>query len=258
MSDVSNRLSPANQQGVAQIVPSDRAALSPVPPALLRWLTVGVAGAVLFTLTYLIEGATRPGYAAWQQAISALSLGPGGWIQQVNFVVFGGCTLCLAVAWWKILKGGVGAKVYPAFRGIEGFGLIAVGFFSQDPAAGYPPGAVLTAPTLHGEIHILGAFVIVFAIALGLSVMAWRFLSELHWRGWAVYSVISGILTLFFMALFGMAQHGGGNAGLFERLATNLETIWGVILLARLWAGAKFMRSTPSGLSTIVRGANPE
>jgi hypothetical protein len=43
----------------------------------LLWLSVGVAAAVLFTLIYLIEGMTRPGYNAWQQPVSALSLGPG-------------------------------------------------------------------------------------------------------------------------------------------------------------------------------------
>ncbi len=61
----------------------------PIPTPLLLWLSCGTIASVLFTITYLIEGATRLDYSAWQQAISALSLGPGGWVQQVNFVVFG-------------------------------------------------------------------------------------------------------------------------------------------------------------------------
>jgi hypothetical membrane protein len=243
MSDLSDQLSIANQPDLSQLDQSDLTSLTVVPHVLLLWLTFGVAGALLFTTTYLIEGAIRPGYSAWQQAISALSLGPGGWIQQANFVVFGVCTLCMAVAWRKILKGGVGAISYPLIRGIEGLGLILVGFFSQDPAPGYPPGASLTPLTIHGEIHIIGAYVIVGAMALGLFVIAWRFARGLHRWSWAVYSVSSGILTLFFMALFGMAQHSG-YAGLFERLATNVETVWGVLLLARLWAGMKLMRPT--------------
>jgi hypothetical protein len=89
---------------------------------------------------------------------------------------------------------------------------IVVGFFSQDPTPGYPPGtAHLSTLTLHG------------------------------W-GWAVYSVLSALLTLFFMALFGMTLQSGGAAGLFERLATSTETIWGVLLLIRLWTGTKFMQ----------------
>lgn len=47
-------------------------------------LTLGLVrcsgvGAFLFTATYLFEGFMCMGYDAWQQPISALSLGPGGW-----------------------------------------------------------------------------------------------------------------------------------------------------------------------------------
>jgi hypothetical membrane protein len=243
MSDLFDQLSPVHRPDLSQLVPSDLTSRTNVPRATLLWLTLGVAGGVLFTITYLIEGITRPGYSAWQQAISALSLGPGGWIQQGNFVIFGVCTLCMAVAWRKVLRGGVGAMSYPIIRSIEGLGLILVGLFSQDPAPGYPPGASLTPLTIHGEIHIIGAYVIVGAMAIGLFIIAWRFARDLHWWGWTACSVISGILTLVFMALFGMAQHSG-YAGLFERLATNIETIWGVLLLTRLWAGMKLMRPT--------------
>jgi hypothetical protein len=148
----------------------------------------------------------------------------------------------MAVAWRNVLKGGIGAISYPIIRGIEGLVVILVGFFSQDPAPGYPPGTrALTPLTLHGEIHIIGAFVIVGMLVLGFCVMAWRFARELHWWGWAIYSVLSAILTLVFMALFGMAQLSG-YTGLFERLAISTEPIWGVLLLACLWAGTKFMQ----------------
>jgi Protein of unknown function (DUF998) len=167
--------------------------------------------------------------------VSALSLGPGGWIQQANFVVFGVGTLCLAGAWRTVLGGGI---TYPLIRGIEGIVAILVGFFSQDPT-GYPPGRTLTTPTLHGEIHLIGAFVLVWTIILGFLVIAWRFARGLHWWGWAVYSVLSAILTLVFIALFGMAQQHGGDAGLFERLAVSTEPVWEVLLLARLWSGAQ-------------------
>jgi hypothetical protein len=226
--------SPANRSASSTPVKADPQVLSPLPRPSLLWLTFGVAGAILFTIVYLIEGATRPGYSAWQQPISALSLGPGGWLQQANFVFFGVCTLCLAAAWGKILTGGVGARAYPTLRGLEGLTSILVGFFSQDPG-GYPPGTRLSSPTLHGEIHIIGAFVLIGTIVFAFLVMAWHFARTLHWWGWAAYSVLGALLTLVFMALFGMAQHHGGPAGLYERLATGPETIWGALLLARLW-----------------------
>jgi Protein of unknown function (DUF998) len=212
----------------------------PVPTLLLLWLSCGTIASSLFAITYLIEGATRPGYSAWQQAISALSLGPGGWVQQVNFVVFGAIVIWTAFAWRKLLKGGVGATWYPIFRALEGLGLVVDGFFSQDPAFGYPKGAALTV-TLHGTIHVIFAFVSITSIALGFFVIARRLAGEPGWRGWATYSVITGILTIVFIATFGAlnGQHSE-IAGLFERLATGLGTIWGLIFFTRLWTGTGF------------------
>lgn len=238
-----------NQQAPAERCPDSQARASaghqPVLRTLLLWLTLGGASAALFTVVYLIEGVTRPRYDAMSQAISALALGPGGWLQQANFIVFGACLLGVAVAWRATLRGSAGAVVYPVIRGVEGVAFIAVGLFSDDPTRGYPPGATLTPTTFHGEIHIIGAYVIVSSMALGLCVMAWRFARELHWWGWATFSVVGAILTLFFMALFGMAQGGGAGvayAGLYERLATNSETVWTLALIIAMWAGARFMR----------------
>src|SRR5258708_12497852 len=92
---------------------ASRQTTRPVPIALLLWLSCGSIGSVLFTITYLIEGVTRPDYNAWQQAISALSLGPGGWVQQVNFVVFGVITIWTAFAWRQFLIGGGGPTSDP-------------------------------------------------------------------------------------------------------------------------------------------------
>ena len=207
MSDVADWLSFAKQPDLSQIAQSVFTALTSVTRALLLWLTVGVAGAVLFTTTYLIEGATRPGYNGWQQAISALSLGPGGWLQQADFIVF----RCVHTLYGCRLAGGTQRRrrrpvVSHHSRSrrarVDSRWLLLTG-----PSTWLSPrGTRLTPSTLHEEIHIIGAFVNVFAMVLGLFVMAWRFARDLHWRGWAVYSMISGILTLVFMALFGMVQ----------------------------------------------------
>jgi hypothetical protein len=207
------------------------------------WLTCGTLGSLLFTTVYLIEGATRPDYNAWQQAISALSLGPGGWVQQLNFVVFGAITIWTAFAWRVFLKGGPGATWYPILRALQGLALIVDGFFSQDPA-GYPPGGVaLSTPTLHAAIHQIFAFVSITAIAVGFFVLARRYAVEPGWRGWATYCVLSGILTIVLIATFGAltGQHSE-IAGLLERLATSVGTTWGLIFFTRLWLGAPFGR----------------
>lgn len=50
-------------------------------------LSAGVVGPVQFTLVYLVEGATRPGYDAMRNAVSALSLTPSGSVDIVSLVL---------------------------------------------------------------------------------------------------------------------------------------------------------------------------
>ena len=248
MPELSSQASPASQLASSRRVPADPTPAISVPRKLLLWLTYGVAGTLLFPIIYLIEGATRPGYNAWQQAISALSLGPDGWIQQADFALCGVSVLWSAFVWRKILKGGVCATWYPLIRGIEGVGLIAIAIFSQDPGYGYPPGTPVGPglSTLGGTLHLTFTIMIVQAMSLALFIIARRFWRNPNFRGWTSFSVACGLLPWIFMPFFGLAQNThsvfAGYAGLFERLATNADTIWGAVLLIPLWAGRKLVQ----------------
>ena len=57
----------------------------------------GMIGPVLFIAIFTLEGWLRPGYNPLGMFVSELSLGPGGWIQIVNFIVFG--VLLLVFTW---------------------------------------------------------------------------------------------------------------------------------------------------------------
>ena len=201
-----------------------------MPRGLLIWLLIcGTMGPALFDATYLIEGATRPGYDPWRQAISTLMVGPGGWVQQANFIVLGVITLGVAIVWRKILINGACATWYPIVRGIEGVSLIMIGFALTDP------------------LHTVWLFMIIGAMMAGLFIIARRFWGDPNWRGWVFYSVASGVLINVFIALFGIAQHTSAFAGVFERIGTNLEPAWGLVLFARLWTGTPFFRGPSAG-----------
>ena len=104
--------------------------------AALAW--AGIVAPVLFTATFLAQEALRRDeFSPVAQPVSALEVGPYGWVQQVNFVVLGlltmahaiglheGCVQCAAdgpdlccsfspecVTWW--LARSPGAKTLPA------------------------------------------------------------------------------------------------------------------------------------------------
>jgi Protein of unknown function (DUF998) len=184
----------------------------------------------IFDAVYLIEGTTRPGYDAWRQAISTLMVGPGGWVQQANSILLGGLTLVVAAVWRRILKGGVCATWYPIMRGIEGLSLIMIGFSLTDP------------------VHTFWLFMIIGAMMAGLFIIARRFWGDPNWRGWAFYSAASGVLINVCIALFGIATaHHFEYAGVLERVATNIEPIWGLAILGRLWTGTPFFRDAFAG-----------
>ncbi len=241
MADEPDRLLPASKRAASGAARADLPRARPLSRSLLILLTCGVAGTTLFPIIYVIEGATRPGYDAWRQAISALSLGPGGWIQQLDFALCGVSVLWMAFVWRKILAGGVCATWYPIIRGIEGLGLIAIAIFSTDPGYGYPPGTPggPGPSTLGGTLHLVFTILVVNAMTIGLFVIARRFWKRPLWRGWAAFSVACALWTIVFMTFFGLAQNThsvfAGYAGLFERLATNSDTIWSLVLVARLW-----------------------
>jgi hypothetical protein len=134
------------------------------------------------------------------------------------------------------------ASQFHCLRSDEGIGLLVDGIFSQDPAPGYPKGAILTAPTLHGEIHLIFATICITSIACSFFVLARRFAGDPHWRGWATSSLIIGLLTIIFIAAFGAATaNHSAFAGLLERLSTSFATVWGLFFLVRLWKGTPFM-----------------
>ena len=223
---MSTSSSQTTAQAIRKTTPSQTTV--PVPRNLLVWLTVGVGGTFLFVVIYLIEGATRPGFSAWQDTISSLSFGPYGWVQQANFMLCGVSCLLLAVVWRQVLKGGVCATWYPIMRAVEGVGLIGLGIFRVDP------------------LHTASMVVTIVAMVGGLFVIARRFWGDPNWRGWATFSIACGVWPNLVMPLFGVALNPhsvlAGYTGLIERLATSPDIVWGVVLLIPLWAGTKLVQ----------------
>ncbi|MGH9591150.1 MAG: DUF998 domain-containing protein [Terracidiphilus sp.] len=145
---------------------------------------------------------------------------PIGPIQQANFILFG---ILLCLFGWALrreLQNGWAALAIPFFQVLAGLGVIADGFFLW--------------PT---TLHMICALI---AFNAGLCVLfsfAWRVRQDIRWRGWATYSSLTAVVTMAFLFCFGMMNEVGGPAGMMEKLATVVRTIWSVALVTRLLLG---------------------
>ena len=198
----------------------------------------GVIGPALFVLSFLVQGAVRPGYDPLRHPVSSLSLGSSGWVQMATFWLSGLLIVGYAVA---LRRAGCG-RWTAVLVGLVGVGLVGAGSFAADPISGYPPGSPVPAPTTaHGEAHQLFSTPVFTALPAAMFVMSRRFFRSAE-AGWASYSLVSGLVFLasFVLSSFGFAQNPAlmPFGGLFQRLALVVGLGWLAALALHLRVGA--------------------
>ena len=130
----------------------------------------------------------RSDYDPLRHPVSALSLGPAGWVRMGTFWLAG---LLIAAYAAGLSRAGCGWWT-PVLVGLVGLGLVGAGVFAADPISGYPPGSPVPAPrTAHGVAHDLCSTPVFTALPASMVVMARRFVRD-GARGWAGHSLTSG------------------------------------------------------------------
>ena len=125
----------------------------------------GISGPIAFSIAFTVQGLVRRGeYDPIAEPVSALEAGPNGWIQQVNFVVFGLLLLVFAVG----LNRAIASPRLPTVSGVllllTGIGLLlAAALPLREDAAGatYDPGG-----------HFISGVVFFLSSALALVVLS--------------------------------------------------------------------------------------
>ena len=192
-------------------------------------LTCGLVGAVLFIVTFLIDGATRPGYRPLYHPVSALALGSRAWVQTSNFIVTGLLMIAAAVGTREALDVTIG----PALLALFGVALVVSGIFTMDPMRGYPPGTEPGKPAVlspRQKVHDIFGFVVfsslgAAAIAFGLALEA----------GWRIYSFAAAGLIIVLIIVFGIAwERDSPRMGLLQRLMILVGWTWIALLCLSL------------------------
>ena len=217
--------------------------------ALGAW--AGMIGPALFVTTFTLEGWMRPGYDARAMFVSALALGPRGWIQCVNFVVFGALFIGFARGVAAEFPDGKASRAGPILLTIIGFSLLVSGFFVMDPVTVLPD-----LMTIHGKLHqFFGA--LVFSLSpVSCFVFLRRFHDDPRWRPLQWWTLAAGTITLAAVILLSAgptrapAAPNAFNAwnGLIQRTILIPYFAWQFIFALRLRA-----LSTASGGSRAAR-----
>jgi len=201
-----------------EVADARSAATDTLTPQLLR---AGVAAAPLYILVGLVQVLTREGFDVRRHALSLLSNGDLGWIQIASFILSGLLVLAGAVGARRVLAGR-GSTWGPLLLAVYGVGLIGSGIFVADPGLGFPPGT--SAPeggiSRSGLLHFVFGAVAFYALIAACFVFARRF-AGLGRRGWAVYSIATGVG--FFITFAGIAS---GSTSPVAMLAFYFAVAW--------------------------------
>jgi hypothetical protein len=195
-------------------------------------LVCGAIAGPVFTVAWIVEGATRADYDPARHPISSLSIGDLGWTQTASFMVTGLLTLVFALGLRRSLSSDGGGSTWgPRLIGLIGIGLLGAGIFVTDPMNGYPLGTPNL--PLHfsvpGRLHrLFSAFV--FLGLPGACFVFRRLFTRRGVRSWANYSAITGyaFVVMFVVTSVGFAQVEGwvNHAGLFQRITLTIGWAW--------------------------------
>jgi len=197
----------------------------------------GVIAGPLFTVAWIVEGATRANYHPLQHTISSLSVGDCGWIHIVTFIVTGLLIIAFALGLRRARRH-EGAAWGPVLIALVGIGLIGSGIFVTDPLNGYPPGTprIPTERTAHGILHDTFGIPVFLGLPVTCVLFGRRFARSGN-RAWALYSTVSGIAMfgVFLVARLGIREVPGftgtaGLFGLFQRITVTIGFAWLTLL----------------------------
>ena len=149
---------------------------------------------------------------------SGLALGPYGWLQVANFILFGFLLILFAIGLHRELRTRKWDLVGPVLLMVAGIASILCGFKTDADIARAPQ-------TMSSWIHTI-AFFLLLGSLIPAFFFFWRLLrNNPRWRGYDRYALISGVLALF---TFFLPQ-----VGFYISLIVMLT--WIEVMALRLW-----------------------
>ena len=215
---------------------------APVQHRRAQLLDAGVVAGPLFVLVSFAQIPFRDGFDMTRHAFSFLLLGPGGWVQTINFLLVGLLYIAAGRGLRRRLTGPAG-RTAQILATTLGAGLIVGGLFPPPPSFGYPVGAPAGAPaemSTTAVLHAAGFIIGMLSFTILQFVLA-GWLWRRHQRRWAVVALVTGVALLSVPLTSGLPF---GTSWLY--LVVSLAYLVTSVQLRRL-RGAEAAESLPRG-----------
>jgi hypothetical membrane protein len=160
--------------------------------AVRQLIRVGAAGPLLFCAIATVAGLLPPGYDPRHQTISEAALGPFGWLQTLNFYLFGATIAAFAIGFARSAVGH--SRVALALFVLAALGVAANGVFPTD-LAGAPQ-------TDTGQVHNLLGLGVFLAMILSYPFSAWSMRRTPGWGGHALYTALTAPVAFVLLFVF--------------------------------------------------------
>ena len=200
-------------------------------------LYAGMAGPLIFLSVFLIDGWLRPDYDPLSTFVSALSLGPRGWIQISNFIVFGILFFIFSRAIAAAFRADQLSQTGPVLLSI-----IAVCFFLSGPFVMDHMYTPRNAMTVHGTLHGIFGGMVFSLMPVTVFVFFHHFGMNEKWRSLRTITLILGIIIMIDVMLLTIATKFPSMThtlrpwlGLIQRSALVPFMVWLFMVAARLY-----------------------
>jgi hypothetical membrane protein len=191
------------------------------------WLALaGVVGPLCFTALVIIQGFLIPEYSHVRLPISALAAWPTGWIQTINFYMFGIAVIVFAVALNRGIERRRVRDIGTFLLVMSGLGVICAGIFPWIMVQGIPT---------ETPAHVFGAITAFGCLGIGALVISHAMKLDARWQDLAKYTKLTGVAALVLFVALGVFAVDEGTpfhpwAGLLQRVLCVVWFTWMIVI----------------------------
>jgi hypothetical protein len=193
-----------------------------------RLALAGILGPLIFVLVPQALASSLPGYNPVKDTLSALALTPGGWMQTLDFCIFGILVILFGLGLFTGVTPRRGFKLSLTFLILAGLGILLLSVFPTDP---FPK------MTICGVVHKYLVYTVGLLFPASCFLMLPSLKADSRWRGLVNFTAITGFLVfLFIIGWIYLNVSGLVNSilGLYERIFTLNAIVWIEVMAVRL------------------------